>query len=90
MMDILSICLRNYVFFLCMVHCCCAVSKSVIKVLDMPKRIHFYRVFFMLIMIKQARLIFVNITEIVWGFTGGTGAKTVKYCLKWHNTRAQQ
>lgn len=35
----------------------------------------------MLIMMKQARLIFVNITEIVWGFTGGAGAKTVKYRL---------
>ena len=28
---------------------------------------------------KQARLIFVNITKIVWGFTEGAGAKTVKY-----------
>lgn len=36
----------------------------------------------MLIMMKQARLKFVNITEIVWGFTGGAGVKTVKYRLK--------
>jgi len=44
----------------------------------------------MLITMKQARLIFVNITEIVWGFADGAGAKTVKYLLKWHNTGAQQ
>lgn len=50
----------------------------------------FLKGFLMLIMMKEARLIFVNITEIVWGFTGGAGAKTVKYRLKWHNTRAQQ
>jgi len=44
----------------------------------------------MLITMKQARLIFVDLTEIVWGFTGEAGAKTVKYRLKWHNPRAQQ
>jgi len=44
----------------------------------------------MLIAMKQARLKFVNITEIVWGFTGGAGAKTAKYRQRWHNTRPQQ
>ena len=62
-MHILSICLKKLWFSSSMVHCCFAVSKSVcIKVLDMPKRIHFYELFFMLIMMKQARLIFVPIT----------------------------
>lgn len=72
MTDILSICLRNYVFFF------------------VYGTHTFLKDFLMLIMMKQARLIFVNITEIAWGFTGGAGAKTVKYRLKWHNTRAQQ
>ena len=82
MMDILAF-VKNYVFIPCMAHYCCAVSKPVfIKVLDKPKRIHFYQGFLMFIMMKQARLKFVNITEIVWGFTGGAGVKTVKYRLK--------
>ena len=52
----------------------------------------FYRGILRLTATKLSSLIFVNITEIVWVFTGEARAKTAKYHLEWLclGTRAQR